>query len=207
MNAPQSAPTASVAEPQASYDMFRADTYALLGSLLSAPPDQRLLDWLAALESDDSGSGSRMAGAWRTLQQGAGEALAAELLDEFQNLFIGLGKGEIVPYGSWYKTGYLMEQPLVELRRDLRALGLEVDEQTHEPEDHIAALCQVMALLSRPGEGFTASQQQQFFERHMKDWCGRFFDDLRACPSARFYRAVGSFGAIFIGAEALHLEA
>ncbi len=187
------------------YDRFRADTYALLGSLLAAPPDQRMLDWLAGLESDEA-NGARMSEGWRALRAGAAEATAGELLDEFQNLFIGLGKGEIVPYGSWYKTGYLMEQPLVELRTDLRALGLEADQDSHEPEDHIAMLCQVMALLSRPGEGFGATEQRQFFERHMKDWCGRFFNDLRACPSARFYRAVGTFGAIFAGIEALRLE-
>ncbi len=199
-------PAATTAPPRDSFDVFRADTYALLGSLLAAPPDQRLLDWLASLETDGEG-GSRLADAWDALRDAAAEALAGQVLDEFNTLFIGLGKGEIVPYASWYKAGYLMEQPLVELRQDLRALGLEVDESTHEPEDHLAALCQVMSLLARPDEGYTAGQQAQFYMRHMHDWCGRFFKDLQHCPSARFYRAVGVFGVTFTGTESLRFEA
>ncbi|MCB1888457.1 MAG: molecular chaperone TorD family protein [Rhodocyclaceae bacterium] len=195
-----------MARPHDGFDVFRADTYALLGSLLAAPPEQRLLDWLAELETDSEG-GSRLAEAWDTLREAASEAIAGQVLDEFNNLFIGLGKGEIVPYASWYKTGYLMEQPLVELRQDLRGLGLEADESTHEPEDHLAALCQVMSLLVRPEEGYSAAQQSHFYMRHMHDWCGRFFKDLQHCPSARFYRAVGVFGVTFSGTESLRFEA
>ncbi|MCB1916344.1 MAG: molecular chaperone TorD family protein [Rhodocyclaceae bacterium] len=187
-------------------DAFRADTFALLGSLLAAPPQQALLDWLAALALD-AGDGTRLTEAWRSLSAAAAGARAEALADEFQQLFIGLGKGEIVPYGSWYKTGYLMEQPLVELRADLRRLGLEADPERHEPEDHVAALCEVMSLLLRPGENYARAQQQAFFARHLKGWCARFFEDLGTCPSARFYRAVGGFGAIFIGEESLRLEA
>ncbi|MCB1905824.1 MAG: molecular chaperone TorD family protein [Rhodocyclaceae bacterium] len=187
-------------------DALRADTYALLGSLLAAPPGQDLLDWLADLEVD-AGDGSRLADAWQTLSVAAGDAIAGDVLDEFQQLFVGLGKGEIVPYGSWYRTGYLMEQPLVELRADLRRLGLEADPESHEPEDHVAALCEVMSLLLRPGENFAREHGRNFHERHLKAWCIRFFEDLRVCPSARFYRAVGGFGAVFMGVEALRLEA
>ena len=187
-------------------DALRADTYALLGALLASPPRQDLLDWLADLDVD-ADHGTRLADGWRALSGAATVAVAGEVLDEYQQLFVGLGKGEIVPYGSWYKTGYLMEQPLVELRADLRRLGLEADPESHEPEDHVAALCEVMSLLLRPGENYAREQGQDFFERHLKGWCVRFFEDLRTCPSARFYRAVGGFGAVFIGAESLRLQA
>ncbi|MCB1957874.1 MAG: molecular chaperone TorD family protein [Rhodocyclaceae bacterium] len=197
---------AAMAVPPPAYDLFRSDTYSLLGSLLSAPPNQALLDWLAELENE-APEGNRMARAWGALREAASEAIAGPVLDEFNALFVGLGRGEIVPYGSWYLTGYLMEQPLVDLREDLRGLGLEVSDDTHEPEDHVAALCQVMALLVRPDGSFDPQQQHAFFARHMQSWCERFFQDLQQCPSARFYRAVGLLGATFIGAEALQLEA
>ena len=189
-----------------SYDLFRADTYGLLGSLLSCPPSVELLEWLAGVEVDQQ-SGSPMSPAWEMLKQAASAADAGAVADEYQQLFIGLGKGEVVPYASWYKTGFLMERPLAELRQDLRQLGLEADEQTKEPEDHIAALCQVMALLVHPAQDFQPEQQSQFFERHLKDWYRRFFDDLQDSASADFYRSVSRFGGIFLDLEALQLEA
>ena len=38
---------------------------------------------------------------------------------EYFDLFIGLGRGELLPYGSYYLTGFLHERPLARLREDL----------------------------------------------------------------------------------------
>jgi TorA maturation chaperone TorD len=119
--------------------------------------------------------------------------------DEYHTLFIGLGRGEIVPYGSWYLTGFLMEKPLGELRTDLEALGFERDPAVKEPEDHVAALCEVMALLIQ--DGSSVSTQSQFFLKHMTKWLDRFFEDLTHADSASFYQAVARFGAAFVAFE------
>ena len=50
-------------------------------------------------------------------------------------------------HGSWYLTGFLMEKPLAVLRDDLTALGLARRDSCGEPEDHLAALCDVMRAL------------------------------------------------------------
>lgn len=190
----------------ADYDRFRATAYGLLGALFARPPSATLLGWLCGLELSPA-EDAPMYEAWSQLQRAARQARAEEVADEYQDLFVGLGKGEIVPYASWYKTGFLMEAPLVGLRRDLRALGIERQEAVREPEDHVAALCEVMAMLVDPANGYEADQQRQFFDAHLRDWHERFFTDLHGCRSARFYRAVGSFGGAFLNLEVLYLEA
>lgn len=199
-------PLRAVAGPPNSLDLFRADAYGLLGALLAGPPGRALVDWLAALEVDPERS-SPMAQAWEALREAALSADPLRVAEEYQAIFIGLGNGEIMPYGSWYQTGYLMEQPLAALRSDLAGLGIEAAEGSHEPEDHVASLCQVMALLVHPRQGYPAARQRLFHQTHLQRWVGRFFDDLQACPSADFYRAVGRFGGIFMELEARRLEA
>jgi TorA maturation chaperone TorD len=183
---------------QAPEQKYRAGTYALLGALLRNVPTAELLAHTATLKdaatkSDDLGIAMSMLG------------LAAEhtdldaVDDEYHDLFIGLGRGEVVPYGSWYLTGFLMEKPLGELREHLSALGYQRDPSVKEPEDHVAALFEVMGMLIQ--EGRSTDVQQQFFSQHMLKWLGRFFDDLSAADSASFYQAVARFGAAFFNFE------
>ncbi len=184
---------------------FRIDAYALLGSLLSQAPSQPLLHWLQTLELHDDQQ-SRMREAWSVLQLAAERADPEQLADEYHQLFIGIGRGELLPYGSWYMTGFLMEQPLLVLRQDLERLGFERDAEVREPEDHIAALCQVLAMLVSPDSGADRGLQSQFFERHLAPWWLRFSEDLQASPSAHFYSAVGRFAELFFEQEAQLLE-
>lgn len=184
---------------------FRTDSYALLGSLLSQPPSQPLLQWLTQIElGDDQQSAMRQA--WGVLQLAASRAEAEQVSEEYHCLFIGVGRGELLPFGSWYMTGFLMEKPLVSLRNDLQQLGFERDPDVREPEDHIAALCQVMAMLVSPEQGFEAEQQRQFFERHLACWWQRCFDDLQASQTSHFYSAVGRFAELFFEQESLLLQ-
>ena len=184
---------------------FRTDSYALLGSLLSQSPSQPLLQWLTQLElGDDQQSAMRQA--WEVLQLAASRAQVEQVSDEYHSLFIGVGRGELLPFGSWYMTGFLMEKPLVSLRQDLQQLGFERDPEVREPEDHIAALCQVMAMLVDPTQGFTAHQQHTFFDRHLACWWQRFFNDLQASQTSHFYSAVGRFAELFFEQESLLLQ-
>jgi TorA maturation chaperone TorD len=128
----------------------------------------------------------------------------AQIEDEYHSLFIGIGKGEVVPYGSWYLTGYLMEQPLSDLRDDLRALGFERSADTHEPEDHAAAIFEVFSVMI--ADASSLAEQKRFFDSHMKTWLERFFADLGNARSADFYKPVAQLGAAFIKLELAYLS-
>jgi len=140
--------------------------------------------------------------AWGELGEAARKARVGALADEYQTLFIGPTRGELVPYGSWYLTGFLMEKPLAVLRAELAELGIERRESMRESEDHAAAVCETMSLLIESGD----SRQADFFARHLAPWLGRFFHDVRTAESADFYRAVGGLGEAFFEVERVYLE-
>jgi TorA maturation chaperone TorD len=181
-------------------DRVRGNVYALLGNLLAGPPDDDLLQVLRGI-SPEPGDESLLAASWQLLAVAAGRATGPELREEYDALFIGVGRGEVVPYGSWYLTGFLMEQPLAQLRGDLRVLGIERQPGVCEPEDHAAALCDTMALLITGETPVPLDEQQRFYARHLEPWLPRFFRDLQQAGSARFYRAVGQLGEQFIDVE------
>jgi TorA maturation chaperone TorD len=181
-------------------DRVRGNVYALLGNLLAVPPGEDLLQMLRDI-SPEPGDESLLAASWQLLAVAAARANRQELREEYDALFIGVGRGEVVPYGSWYLTGFLMEQPLAQLRGDLRALGIERQPGVCEPEDHAAALCDTMALLITGEAPAPLDEQQRFYARHLEPWLPRFFRDLQQAASARFYRAVGQLGEQFIDVE------
>jgi TorA maturation chaperone TorD len=188
--------TSHVAEEE----LLRARLYAMLSRLLAAAPDAGLLAELKGAEGDSSELGK----AFGALARKAASTSAADAKSEYHDLFIGIGRGELVPYGSYYLTGFLHEKPLAELRVALAALGIMRDSSVKEPEDHIALLCEVMAGLIDGTFGVPASLpvQRQVFERHIGTWAARFFADLEAAEAAKFYRAVGRIGRLFVGIEA-----
>jgi TorA maturation chaperone TorD len=191
-------------DPQADetrYDALRSANYALLGALLARPPAQDFLTELATTEMEGA-TDSPLDTAWRGLATTAASADVQEVADEYQQLFIGLGRGELVPYGSWYLTGFLMERPLTELRDDLSRLGFARQEGVSEPEDHIAALCEVMAMLiADPERAVDYATQRTFFTTHIGPFVARFWRDLEQAENTRFYRVVSQLGAAFTELE------
>ncbi|MDX1604727.1 MAG: molecular chaperone TorD family protein [Candidatus Competibacterales bacterium] len=184
-------------------DQLRAGTYSLLAALLRDVPDAGLLQQLSRIEPEGP-AGDELAGAWQDLRRAALDAVPESLSREFHELFIGLGRGQIVPYGSWYLTGFLMEKPLGELRRDLARLGFERQDSVREPEDHAAALCEVMAMLIHD-DARPLTVQRQFFESHMGNWFEILFRDLEQAPAAGFYRSVARLGGAFTRLEKHYL--
>jgi len=179
--------------------LYRASAYGLLAALLRTAPDQQMLDHLTVLSQGVATEGDDLLLAMSTLALSADLHTPASIDEEFHELFIGLGKGEIVPYGSWYLTGFLMEKPLSDLRDDLATLGYVRNSSVVEPEDHVAALCEVISMMI--SEGIDISIQRKFFQSHMTDWISRFFTDLSEAKSAIFYKSVARFGAAFIAFE------
>lgn len=190
-------------------DRARSQAYGLIAALLVRSPNAEFLQALQKVGVGDDRIGSQtgpMKAAWALLRQAAAQAAAEDLADEYQELFVGVGRGELMPYGSWYLTGFLMEKPLVELRTDLERLGFERQDAACEPEDHAAALCETMGLLIANGPEISFTDQRDFFRKHLAPWMGRFFTDLAAAKSARFYRAVGLLGEQFLEIETSYLE-
>ncbi len=181
-----------------SEERLRLLPYKLLARYLAAPPDRELLDLTKGLEGDDTPFGRAIA----ALAAAAADTTPEAAQDEYHALFVGLGRGELLPYASYYLTGFLQERPLAELRGDLERLGVARAEGCPEPEDHAAALCEVMAgLISGAfGDGRLATQKR-FFETHVATWMGRLFADLEEARSARLYRHLGTVGRRFLEIE------
>lgn len=186
-------------------DELRANTYGLLGGLLARVPDKESLDRLKDIEVVESEQQNGMAAAWRTLAMAARRSTREGVDDEYHALFIGIGRGEVVPYGSWYLTGFLMERPLAQLRQDLKSFGYERQESVKEPEDHAGALMEIMCMMIVDDAGAGAYGQKLFFDRHLEPWIGKFFEDLQNANSANFYSAVGVLGSQFVEVEKQYL--
>lgn len=206
-----SSPTEGPVPRMDALDQLRANTYRFLAALLTAPPGEELLQMLR-----DGGDGvakpaaeadAPLAEAWQMLRLAARETDPSRLDDEYHDLFIGLGRGELVPYASWYLTGFLMDRPLAYLRQDLRYLGIERQEGVSEPEDHVGALCEAMVEIIEAGEEISPQWQRKFFGEHLAPWIQLFFQDLQRARCACFYTTVGRLGEAFMNLEHQYLEA
>jgi TorA maturation chaperone TorD len=178
-------------------DLARAREYALLATLLVRAPDEILLERLADLAGDPSPLGV----AHTAVAEAASRVSAAAVEQEYFNLFIGVGRGELLPYGSYYLAGFLHDRPLARLRADLLRLGIERSGERAEPEDHAAFMCEVMAGLASRQFDVPPLADRELFERHLKPWIGRFFTDLEGAEAADFYRPIGALGRAFIDIE------
>jgi TorA maturation chaperone TorD len=181
----------------ADVDTARANEYALLSLLLARSPDSDLLGRLSELRGDASPLGLAHA----ALGEAASRIDAEQVEREYFDLFIGLGRGELLPYGSYYLTGFLHERPLARLREHLAKLGIERAPGQAEPEDHAAILCEIMAGLASRRLPAPPGSDREVFEAHLVPWIGRFFSDLERAETADFYRRVGTLGRVLIEIE------
>jgi TorA maturation chaperone TorD/DNA-binding transcriptional regulator YdaS (Cro superfamily) len=178
-------------------DAARAQEYALLSVLLARAPDAALLERLAGLVGDATPLGL----AHVALAEAASRTNAERVGREYFDLFIGVGRGELLPYGSYYLAGFLHERPLARLREDLAKLAIERAPGQAEPEDHAAILCEIMSGLASRRFPAPAGADRALFEQHLAPWLGRFFADLERAQSADFYRRVGMLGRVFLEIE------
>ncbi|MEZ5910045.1 MAG: molecular chaperone TorD family protein [Hyphomicrobiaceae bacterium] len=180
-------------------DEARVGLYYLLAGFLSAPPGEAELAAAASIEGD----GTPLGKALTTFAHLCARSDAAVVKREYHDLFIGVGRGELLPYASYYLTGFLNEKPLSRLRADMRSLGLEPEPEVKDPEDHIAALCEMMGgfIGGAFGEPLSVEEQKAFFDRHIASWAGYFFRDLKAAKSSVLYAGLGAVGSIFMTIE------
>lgn len=178
-------------------DAARADEFELIGALLWRAPTAETLAALQGLRGDASPLGM----AHLALAEAAAATTPDAVRDEFFELFIGVGRGELLPYASYYLTGFLHERPLALVREDMGKLGLARAERVGEPEDHLAVLMDIEAKLIRGEAAGEGVDEQSFFARHIRPWGERFFADLETARAARFYRAVGRVGSLYLSIE------
>ena len=185
--------------PVADEDRLRADLYNYLGVMLSAPPDEFLLAQTVGLEGDETELGKAIAG----LSRVARVCKPKKTESEFNALFIGLGRGELLPYASYYLTGFLNEKPLAALRNDMAARRLSRAPNVFEPEDNIASLMEMMGamIVGRFNDPVPLDDQKTFFNKHIGPWAGHFFSDLEAAKNSILYASVGAVGRNFIEIE------
>lgn len=183
----------------ASEDRLRADLYNFLGLMLAGPPDQLLLDQCVNLSGDESALGKAISG----LSRVAKASKPKKVESEFNALFVGLGRGELLPYASYYLTGFLNEKPLASLRNDMAARTMTRAPNVYEPEDNIASLMEMMAgmIVGRFGTAADLEDQKHFFNKHIAPWAGHFFSDLEAAKNSVVYASVGNIGRVFMEIE------
>ncbi|MFD1912955.1 TorD/DmsD family molecular chaperone [Halodurantibacterium flavum] len=178
-------------------EIARSQAYMLLSVLLAAPPDADLLARLRGLAPDGSRWGAHLADIARVAAMSP-----ADVEREFNRLFIGLDRGELVPYASWYLTGFLQDRPLVALRDDMARLGIARSGGAAEPEDHAAGVLEIMAgLLAGRFPAASPSDAAAFHARHIAPWLPRFLDDLQGAEAAVFYRPVAALGRLLMEIE------
>ena len=185
-------------------DLARAEVYGLLADLYREPPSAELHAQLQVAVTDAPERGAFLEGSWRELVGTARRLSCKAVAAEYAELFVGVGKPEILPFGSYHLAGRLHERPLVELRRDLASLGLARPQGVHETEDHLAFLCEVMRYLIA-GDDLAVSNleaQRRFHDAHLRRWIDGFCTGLAAHPRADFYRALALFTRDFFAVEA-----
>ena len=184
----------------APYANMRTDGYVLLAALLNSPPDGELINLIRNIQWDEDLQ-ETMQQQLVSLQQACSSCTEEDIAAEFNRLFVGLGRGELVPYASWYKEKMIQSATLAAIRSDLMQLGIIRRSDTYESEDHAGALCEIMALVSQEAKAIPHNDQASLFNSHINPWMPSFFRDVQAASDVEFYRAVGALGSCFLKAE------
>jgi TorA maturation chaperone TorD len=185
-------------------ELQRAELYGLLARLWFAPPDAALFEQFAVAVTEAPQRGSFLESPWQDLvaaMRGGGERAAA---DEYEALFVGIGKADILLYGSHHLAGALNEKPLVALRTDLADLGLTRDRAIGETEDHVSFLFEVMRYLIAGDDVAVCNLERQrlFFRSHIQPWvAGSLCDAVEQHRRARLYAALAAFTRAFVQVE------
>jgi TorA maturation chaperone TorD len=191
-------------DPDDREELARAEVYGLLASLYYAPPSPELHGQLRVAVTEAPAAGAFLETSWSDVVAAARRLSVTQVGDEYVALFGGVGKPEVLLYGSWFIAGHLNEKPLVDLRHDLAALGLERPAGVLETEYHIASPCEVMRYLIAGDDAGVSNlaAQQRFFDAHLRVWVEHLCDAIAAQPRADFYRALAGFSRDFFAVEA-----
>ena len=180
-------------------DQLRADMYSFIANMIRTEPSQELIDSVKSLSGDSSSIGSSI----KLISKLASTLHISEIQQEYVNLFLGVGRGELLPFASYYLTGFLNDKPLSKLRDDMNKLGVVRLKEVKEPEDHVSSLFDIMAglITGQFGKVYSISEQSDFFEKHLNSWVHLLMSDIESAKTAVFYAPIGSLGKEFINIE------
>lgn len=199
----QDANTLTFASADQGEELARAELYGLLAQLWLGPPDDALLAQFRVAVTQPPEAGAALESPWHDLVAAMRATDAAQAAEEYDALFMGLGKPEVFLYGSYHLAGVLNDKPLAALRGDLAALGLDRDPNRLETEDHVAFVFEVMRWLIAGDDVAVCNleQQRRFFRSHVQPWVETLCDVVQAHPAARTWAAVAGFTRAFVQVE------
>ena len=177
-------------------EQARANFYALLSRLFYAPPDAALLAALG--QADQLEADHEMAKSWEALSRAAAGADAEAVREEYESAFVGTGRAPVTLYTGAYSARHPNETPLAALRGELAALRLARRNEAAEPEDHLAALCDVMRHLVAERE---LAEQQRFFGRWIEPIAEPLCNAIDNSEHTVFYKHVGRMAKAFFFLE------
>lgn len=180
-------------------DAARARFYALIGRLFYDAPDSILLAEICRAEDEPAAGDSPVAQAWQALREAGKNAYPVVIKQEYDTLFVGVGRAEVTPYTSHYIKEAAAARHLVQLRQQLEQWGLARRDATFEVEDHVSGVCDVMRFLV--SEGHPLEEQRMFFDEFAYPGVIPFLEKVANAASAVFYRHVAHFACAFFELE------
>ena len=185
-------------------ETVRANLYALVGRLFYDAPDSILLAEICQEEAEPAGAEGPVAMAWRALRTASRNAYPVVVKQEYDSLFVGVGRAEVTPYTSHYVKGSAPDRHVVRLRDQLSQWGLVRRNAAFEVEDHVSGICDVMRFLILDGRG--EEEQRLFFKEFVYAGVTPFLDAVNAAATPVFYRLVADFARAFIEIERAAFE-
>jgi TorA maturation chaperone TorD len=190
-------------------EQARGDFYALLARLMYSAPDQALLQALAQAAPIPAEHDAALAKAWQELTLASSVMDADAAGEEYDDLFVGVGKAAVSVYAGFYTGAMAVDHPRIRLQAELAALGLERRAGVAEPEDHLAAVFDVMRVMVAGGAGRApapVAEQKRFFERYLKVAAPGFFNAVIENEKANYYCKVAALGLAFTAIESESFE-
>jgi TorA maturation chaperone TorD len=123
---------------------------------------------------------------------------------EYDALFVGVGKSEVSPYLSGYAEAAAPDRYLVRLRGQLDAWGLARREGIGEFEDHVSGISDTMRWLIENQRSLT--EQRRFFEDFAYRGGMAFCAAVQKSTSASFYKPVAALASSFLDIEKAAFE-
>lgn len=187
-------------------DRARANLYGIISRLYYAPADSNLIAEITrgAGEGSAGAEAGGLVGAWRDLQEGCRSAFPPVLRQEYDSLFVGVGKSEVSLYLSGYAEPQGPDRYLVRLREQLGNWGLGRRHSVFEVEDHISGISDVMRWLIE--NGYSLEEQRGFFESFAYPGVLPFCIALQNAPSANLYKRVAALTWSFFEVEKTAFE-
>lgn len=186
----------------------RAALYGVIAHFFLAAPSRELLKHTAAADHLIGGDGSPLAVSWHTLCKAARDADPERVREEFESIFVSVGRPAVSLYASTYMNSARRGHVLADLRDDLARTGYARATDSAEYEDHLSALCEVMRgmIAEEPANAAAADAQREFFQRYLAPWFGAACDAIDHAEQAVFYRSVARFANAFFTNESAYFE-